>query len=148
MKTISGVRCVIILPRALSALLAGKMNAHFLKLCPCPGAPPASQPAAGTRGSQQKNSPCSAILPRAHLCCSSSIFPASLSRLTPQGPNLCQKSRVLSRQALLQHMPLDRKATRAPGLGISTWQSSHGDNAMVVVLSPRLPSAQPGFAHG
>lgn len=106
MKTISGVRCVIIPPQALSGLLAGKMNAQFLKLCPCPGAPPASQPAAGTRGSRQENSPCSAILPQAHLRCSGSIFPASLSRTAPQGPSLCWESRVLSRRALLQHIVL------------------------------------------
>lgn len=34
MKMISGVLCVISVPRALPGLLAGKMNALFLKLCP------------------------------------------------------------------------------------------------------------------
>lgn len=147
MKTISGVRCVIILPRALSALLAGKMNAHFLKLCPCPGAPPASSPLQGP-GAPSRRTAHAGQYCLELICAAQAAFSQPLSCLTPQGPNLCQKSRVLSRQALLEHMLPDRKAMQAPGLGVSTWQSSHSDNTMVVVLSPQLPSAQPGSAHG
>lgn len=101
MKMISGVLCVISLPRALPASLAGKMNVLFLKLCPWLGAPAASSlrkaipaapaaqaPAVPGHSRSPGAQPCKGLPAGARrgLCntiethghCLGSIFPASL----------------------------------------------------------------------